>query len=55
VKTTAVGAGPLTARAFVTTLASLRPADAEGDEPYAGIGMGQIFRLAKEFQAMPPA
>ena len=43
------------ARAFVSSLASLRPADAEGDGPYAGIGMGQVFKLAKEFQAMPPA
>jgi 3-methyladenine DNA glycosylase AlkD len=44
-----------TARAFVTSLASLRPADAKDDGPYAGIGMGQVFKLAKEFQAMPPA
>ena len=36
-------------------LASLRPADAQGDEPFAGIGMGQIFKLAREYQAMPPA
>ena len=36
-------------------LAALRPADARGDEPYAGIGMGQIFKLALEFKAMPPA
>jgi 3-methyladenine DNA glycosylase AlkD len=45
---------PLTARAFVTELAALRPPHAEGDRPHAGIGMGQIFALAKEFQAMPP-
>ena len=45
----------LTAKAYVRSLASLRPADAKGDGPYAGIGMGQIFKLAKEFQAMPPA
>ena len=44
-----------TARAFVGSLASLRPADARGDGPYAGIGMGQVFKLAKEFQAMAPA
>ena len=25
------------------------------DGPYAGIGMGQIFKLALEFKAMPPA
>jgi 3-methyladenine DNA glycosylase AlkD len=44
-----------TAEAFVRSLASLRPADTKVDEPFAGIGMGQIFKLAKEFQAMPPA
>jgi 3-methyladenine DNA glycosylase AlkD len=44
-----------TARAFVSSLASLRPAAGTGDEPHAGIGMGQIFKLAKEFQAMSPA
>jgi hypothetical protein len=44
-----------TAQGFVNELASLRPAGAQGDERYAGIGMGQIFKLAKEFQAMPPA
>jgi len=44
-----------TSQRFVNELASLRPAGAEGDEPFAGIGMGQIFKLAKEFQAMPPA
>ena len=44
-----------TARGFVGSLASLRPADGPGDEPYAGIGMGQVFKLAKEYQAMPPA
>ena len=38
-----------TALALVGSLANLRPADAEGDEPYAGIGMGQIFKLAKAF------
>jgi 3-methyladenine DNA glycosylase AlkD len=45
----------LTAQKFVNELTSLRPTEAQGDEPYAGIGMGQIFKLAKEFQAMPPA
>ena len=44
----------LTARAFTDSLASLRPADRAGADPYAGIGMGQIFKLAKEFQAMSP-
>jgi 3-methyladenine DNA glycosylase AlkD len=46
---------PLSAQSFVRSLAALRPADADEAEPYAGIGMGQIFKLAKEFQAMPPA
>ena len=45
----------LTAEAFVRRLAALRPADRPGDEPYAGIGMGQIFKLALEFKAMPVA
>ena len=45
----------LTAEAFVRRLAALRPADRPGDEPYAGIGMGQIFALAKEYMAMAPA
>ena len=44
----------LTAQAFVHDLSSLRPADGEGADPYDGIGMGQIFALAKEFKAMPP-
>jgi DNA alkylation repair enzyme len=44
-----------TAQDFVDSLASLRPADRKGDEPYAGIGMGQIFKLAREYQAMLPA
>jgi 3-methyladenine DNA glycosylase AlkD len=45
----------LTARGFVHSLAALRPAGGRADEPYGGIGMGQIFKLAKEFQALPPA
>ena len=45
----------LTADAFVRRLAALRPADRQGDGPYAGIGMGQIFKLALEFKAMAPA
>ena len=48
------GATP-TAREFIDSLASLRRAEAAGDEPYAGIGMGQVFKLAKEFQAEPPS
>jgi 3-methyladenine DNA glycosylase AlkD len=43
-----------TAQAFMRGLASLRPADPEGDGPYDGIGMGRIFALAKEFKVMPP-
>jgi 3-methyladenine DNA glycosylase AlkD len=45
----------VTAQAFMRSLAALRPAGSEGDVPYAGIGMGQIFKLAKELQAMPSA
>lgn len=45
----------LTADGFINGLAALRPATAAGADPYAGIGMGQIFKLAKEFQEMPPA
>ncbi|HEY6607859.1 MAG TPA: DNA alkylation repair protein [Candidatus Limnocylindria bacterium] len=45
----------LTAEAFVRRLAALRPADPRGDGPYGGIGMGQIFKLALEFKAMPVA
>jgi 3-methyladenine DNA glycosylase AlkD len=48
------GATP-TSQAFVSSLAARRPAKRPGDDPYAGIGMGQIFTLAKEFRAMPPA
>src|SRR5262245_13519898 len=45
----------LTARSFEESLAALRPGDAPDGEPYAGIGMGQIFKLARDYQAMPPA
>jgi 3-methyladenine DNA glycosylase AlkD len=48
-------AATLTSQAFVQGLASLRPADSEGADPYTGIGMGQIFKLALEFKAMSPA
>ena len=41
-----------TASAFVERLADLGHG---GAEPYAGIGMGQIFKLAKDFQAMAPS
>ena len=45
----------LTADGFINGLAALRPANAIGTDPYSGIGMGQIFKLAKEFQELPPA
>lgn len=44
-----------TAQAFIRQLAALRPADPKSADPYAGIGMGQIFKLANEFKAMAPA
>jgi 3-methyladenine DNA glycosylase AlkD len=44
-----------TAQAFVHSLASLRPGDTQDADPYTGIGMGQIFKLALEFKAMSPA
>jgi 3-methyladenine DNA glycosylase AlkD len=44
-----------TAAAFVERLAALGPAGGGDADPYAGIGMGQIFALAKEFKAMAPA
>jgi hypothetical protein len=44
-----------TAAAFVERLATLGPAGRGDADPYAGIGMGQIFTLAKEFKAMAPA
>ncbi len=43
----------LTAEAFVRRLGELGQGDGEGR--YAGIGMGQIFKLALEFKAMSPA
>lgn len=43
---------PHTAREFIRRLTDLGPEGA-GD-PYAGIGMGQIFKLAREFRAMRP-
>jgi hypothetical protein len=44
-----------TAEAFENALAALRPAGETDAEPYAGIGMGQIFKLALEYKAMPPS
>ena len=44
-----------TAQEFLRRLAELRPPDATRESPYAGIGMGRIFALAKEFRAMSPA
>lgn len=43
-----------TAQEFLRRLAELRPPDARGESQYAGIGMGKIFALAKEFRAMSP-
>jgi 3-methyladenine DNA glycosylase AlkD len=43
----------LTAQSFVRRLTEL--GHKGGEDPYAGIGMGQIFKLALEFKAMPPA
>jgi 3-methyladenine DNA glycosylase AlkD len=43
----------LTADAFVGRLTAL--GGGTETDPYAGIGMGQIFKLAKEFQAMEPS
>jgi hypothetical protein len=49
--------GPLppTAQEFVDRLAALGTEDASKVEPYAGVGMGQIFALAREYLTMPPA
>jgi len=44
-----------TAQEFLGRLATLGPGDRSPAEPYAGIGMGKIFALAKEYLAMPPA
>jgi 3-methyladenine DNA glycosylase AlkD len=44
----------LTAQSFEEALRALGPADRPGD-PYGGIGMGQIFKLAKDYQALAPA
>ena len=49
----AMAGDELTARTFVRRLAELGGKDAE--DTYTGIGMGQIFKLALEFKAMPPA
>jgi 3-methyladenine DNA glycosylase AlkD len=43
----------LTAQSFLRRLAEL--GEKEADDPYAGIGMGQIFKLALDFKAMPAA
>ena len=45
----------LTAAAFVERLGAIGVTDGAHADPYAGIGMGKIFALAKEFKAMPPA
>jgi hypothetical protein len=40
---------------FLDRLAKLSPNAGQGEEPFAGIGMGRIFALAHEFRAMAPA
>ena len=43
-----------TAAQFVERLQALRPPGAQGTDDYHGVGMGQIFALAKECMDMPP-
>jgi hypothetical protein len=43
-----------TAAQFVERLQALRSPDARGPDDYHGVGMGQIFALAKESMDMPP-
>jgi DNA alkylation repair enzyme len=43
-----------TAAQFVERLQALRPAGAAGPEDYSGVGMGQIFGLAKACMDMSP-
>ena len=44
-----------TAAQFVERLEALRSPDASGPDDYHGVGMGQIFSLARECMDMPPA
>jgi hypothetical protein len=44
-----------TAAEFVERLQALRPPDAAGPDDYSGVGMGEIFGLAKECVDMSPA
>ena len=44
-----------TAAQFVERLEALRSPDATGPEDYHGVGMGQIFNLARECMDMTPA
>ena len=44
-----------TAAAFEEALRALRRGDGLRGDPYAGIGMGQIFALAREYQPLPLA
>ena len=44
-----------TAAVFVERLEALRPPDASGPDDYHGVGMGQIFSLARECMDMTPA
>jgi hypothetical protein len=41
-----------TAGQFVERLQALRPPSAQGPDDYRGVGMGQIFALAKECMEM---
>jgi DNA alkylation repair enzyme len=44
-----------TAAQFVDRLEALRPPDTKGPDDYHGVGMGQIFSLARECMDMTPA
>jgi 3-methyladenine DNA glycosylase AlkD len=44
-----------TAAHFTQLLSDLRPPDAATADDYSGVGMGQIFRLARECMDMSPA
>ena len=44
-----------TATQFEERLQALRPSGADGPDDYRGVGMGQIFALAKECMEMAPA
>jgi 3-methyladenine DNA glycosylase AlkD len=44
-----------TAQDLIVRLAALSHAGGRGEEPFAGIPMGRIFALAREYESMPPA